>query len=80
MILIVTHKTDFTADFVVNKLNQKNIAYKRLNCEDLLSESFSIKFDKTYHYSILGESNFTSVWFRRTKLPELADLSFCLGW
>ncbi|MFT3845303.1 MAG: hypothetical protein QM725_09635 [Lacibacter sp.] len=75
MILIVTHKTDFTADFVINKLNQRNIAYKRLNCEDILSEPFTVKFDQTHQYSILEENNFTSVWFRRTKLPELTDVT-----
>jgi glutathione synthase/RimK-type ligase-like ATP-grasp enzyme len=75
MILIVTHKTDYTADFVINKLNQRNIAYKRLNCEDILSEPFTFKFNETHHYSFLGETHFTSVWFRRTKLPELSDVS-----
>ncbi len=75
MILIITHKTDFTADFVINKLNQRNIAYKRLNCEDILSESFSFKFNETQQYSLLEENNYTSVWFRRTKLTELTDVS-----
>ncbi|MGC4104223.1 hypothetical protein [Ferruginibacter sp.] len=75
MILIVTHKTDFTADFVINKLNERSIAYKRLNCEDILSEFFTFNFNKTQHYSLLGENNFTSVWFRRTKLPVLSDVS-----
>lgn len=75
MILIITHKTDFTADFVVNKINQREIAYRRLNCEDLLSSEFSIKFADGFRYSILGESNYKSVWFRRTKLPEIKGLS-----
>lgn len=74
MILIITHKTDYTADFVVNKLNQRGVAYRRLNCEDLLSSEFSIKFDGGFSYSILGEDNYKSVWFRRTKLPEIKDL------
>src|SRR5690349_4905033 len=75
MILIITHKTDFTADFVVNKLNQRGIAYRRLNCEDLLSSEFSIKFGAGFKYLILGEDNYNSVWFRRTKLPEVKGLS-----
>lgn len=74
MILIITHKTDYTADFVVNKLNQRKIAYRRLNCEDLLLSKFSFKFDRDFRYSFLGEDNYKSVWFRRTKLPELKDL------
>lgn len=75
MILIITHKTDFTADFVVNELNQRRIAYRRLNCEDLLSSDFSIKFDEGFKYSILGEADYQSVWFRRTKLPEVKGLT-----
>jgi glutathione synthase/RimK-type ligase-like ATP-grasp enzyme len=75
MILIITHKTDFTADFVINKLNQRNIAYKRLNCEDILTEPFTFRFDEKHNYSLLGQDNFDSVWFRRIKLPELNDMS-----
>lgn len=75
MILIITHKTDYTADFVVNKLNQRKIGYRRLNCEDLLASDFGVKFDGDFKYSILGESDYKSVWFRRTKLPEISGLS-----
>lgn len=75
MILIITHKTDFTADFVINKLNQRAISYKRFNCEDILSSDLTFRFDPILEYSILGENKFQSVWFRRTKLPEVKDLS-----
>ncbi len=75
MILIITHKEDFTADFIINKLNQRNIPYKRLNCEDILDNKFSIKIDTNFTYSILGETNYNSVWFRRTKLPSIDELS-----
>lgn len=75
MILIITHKTDFTADFVINKLNQRNISYRRLNCEDLFQSAFAIKFNGKLEYSILNEYDYTSVWFRRTKLPEIENLS-----
>lgn len=75
MILIITHKTDYTADVVVNKLNQRGIGYRRLNCEDLLSSEFSIRFGEDLKFSILDEDNYQSVWFRRTKLPEIQGLS-----
>lgn len=75
MILIITHKTDFTADFVINKLNQRNISYKRFNCEDIFLSSFTVKFNSKFQYSILNEVNYKSVWFRRTKLPEIKNLS-----
>lgn len=74
MILIITHKTDFTADFIINKLNNNGIPYKRFNCEDILTYPTTINYNKQFRYSILGESNYTSVWFRRTKLPDLGDI------
>ena len=74
MILIITHKTDYTADFVINKLNQQNINYKRLNCEDILNNDFAIKISANFSYSILGENSYQSVWFRRTRLPEINNL------
>ena len=74
MILIITHKTDFTADYIINKLNKKHIPYKRFNCEDILEYPHVISVEKNFKYSLLGESNFKSVWFRRTKLPDLSDV------
>lgn len=75
MILIITHKLDFTADFVVNKLNQRNLNYKRFNCEDILGLDCSISLDKSLRFSILGEEGYSSIWFRRTKLPEIKGMS-----
>jgi len=71
MILIITHKLDFTADFLVNILNKRNIAYKRFNCEDILTTDCTFKFNPAFSYSFLGEKNFKSVWFRRTMLPAI---------
>lgn len=74
MILIITHKQDYTVDFVVNKLNQKGIQYKRLNCEDLINKNYSFNFNNDFSFSFDGVNNFQSVWFRRTKFPEINDL------
>jgi glutathione synthase/RimK-type ligase-like ATP-grasp enzyme len=74
MILIITHKRDFTADYVINILNSRGIAYKRLNCEEILSSKFSVSFSPEFRYSLLGQNNYSSVWFRRTMLPELKDV------
>lgn len=74
MILIITHKQDYTADFVVNKLNKRGIQYKRLNCEDLLNTKYSFNLDQKYNFSFDGVDNFHSVWFRRIKFPELIGL------
>lgn len=74
MILIITHKEDYTVDFVVNKLNKKGIQYKRLNCEDLINTNYSFDFNNDFTFSFDGVNNFKSVWFRRTKFPEITDL------
>ncbi|UPK68304.1 hypothetical protein [Chitinophaga filiformis] len=70
MILIVTHKSDFTVDYVIRKLNDKSIPYYRFNCEDVLKRSFGVQIDQQFKYHINGISDFSSVWFRRTKLPD----------
>lgn len=75
MILIITHKTDFTADFVIHKLNQQEIPYRRLNCEDLLDNTYSIEINDEFKFALLGEKEYKSIWFRRTKLPQLNGLS-----
>lgn len=71
MILIITHKEDYTCDYIIDKLNEKGISYYRFNCEDIGKISYII--DADFSLSIDGFSNFTSVWFRRTKLPDLPD-------
>lgn len=75
MILIITHKADYTADFVINKLNQKKIGYKRLNCEDLLLSDYSLNINGHQVLNLLNENCYKSVWFRRTKLPEINGLN-----
>lgn len=71
MILIITHKEDFTADFVIEKLNERNIKYFRLNCEDLNAYNYLFDSDNNFIFSVNEISKFTSVWFRRIKLPEI---------
>lgn len=73
MILIITHKQDYTADFVINKLNEQNISYFRLNCEDF--STYDFKIDNELNFTINGISDFNSVWFRRTKLPDYTNYS-----
>lgn len=75
MILIVTHKTDFTADFIIDKLNKNNKAYYRFNCDTILEKNIaSIRFKDEAIANINGISEFHSVWFRRTMVPELDEL------
>jgi len=71
MILIITHKLDYTVDFVVDILNSRKIPYKRLNCEDIIKSGLSISIKDTFDLRLLGEQVFSSIWFRRTMLPEI---------
>lgn len=71
MILIITHKEDYTADFVIDKLNKQGIRYYRFNCEDIDNEKYLFENQNGFSFDINKINSFYSVWFRRTKLPEL---------
>lgn len=71
MILIITHKDDFTADFVIDKLNKRGINYYRFNCEDIDKENYLFEKQNKFQFQIDNLNSFNSVWFRRTKLPNL---------
>ncbi len=71
MIFIITHKEDFTADFVIDKLNNRGIKYYRFNCEDIDQEKYIFQNKNNFAFELNKVNNFRSVWFRRTKLPDL---------
>ena len=71
MILIITHKEDFTADFVIDKLNKQGIKYYRFNCEDIDKEKYLFESSNGFSFQVNNINSFHSVWFRRTKLPDL---------
>jgi glutathione synthase/RimK-type ligase-like ATP-grasp enzyme len=73
MILIITHKQDFTVDFVVDKLNKRNIPYHRFNCEDIEEDLYEIVWNPSFNFEIGNNNKFKSVWFRRVKLPHLPE-------
>ncbi|HEX8333580.1 MAG TPA: hypothetical protein VF622_13250 [Segetibacter sp.] len=74
MILIITHKEDYTSDFLIGKLNSRNIPYFRFNCEDCLKSNISLHFGNAIDHSILTKGQFNAVWYRRTKLPSVTGL------
>ena len=76
MILIITHKDDFTADFVIEKLNKRGLEYYRFNCEDIDTKGYSFKLGEVDKIQINGLSKIDSVWFRRTKLPILTTENY----
>jgi glutathione synthase/RimK-type ligase-like ATP-grasp enzyme len=73
MILIVTYKKDYTADFVVKTLNERKIPYFRLNCDDILKEAVKISIDTqtTLLATINSIECFDAVWFRRVSWPDI---------
>ncbi|WP_109435647.1 MvdC/MvdD family ATP grasp protein [Aquimarina sp. AU119] len=71
MILIITHKEDFTADYVIEKLNKKGIEYFRLNCEDIDKYNYQFRNSNSFNFIINNIRSFDSVWFRRSKLPDI---------
>lgn len=75
MILIITHKEDYTVDYVANKLNKKNIPFFRLNTETLNTLDYKITFQNNLKQITLNNvSDFSSLWFRRIKLPHINDM------
>lgn len=72
MILIITHKEDYTADYIIDKLNHSAIPYFRFNCEDYLKNNVTLEFGEIERLVIANKAVFTSVWYRRTKLPEVS--------
>ena len=78
MILIVSHKEDYTTDYVVNILNSRGVEYLRFNTDDIdIKHNLSVTYGKESITSIDGISKFSSVWFRRTAVPtpKFSDLN-----
>jgi glutathione synthase/RimK-type ligase-like ATP-grasp enzyme len=69
MILVITHKTDFTADFVIEKFNEKKIKYFRFNCEEINLTNYTYSLFDEQELHIGPHSQYSAVWFRRTMLP-----------
>lgn len=80
MILIVTNKTDYTADFLILELQKRNKEFYRFNTED-----FPEKIQLTFNISNTGTevelqsenknfflSEVESAWFRRPVTPGIA--------
>jgi glutathione synthase/RimK-type ligase-like ATP-grasp enzyme len=76
MILIITNKKDFTADFLIVELGKQNIEFHRFNTED-----FPQKANFVYSHPSNGNSlcfsdkklmlsDITSIWYRRPVSPE----------
>lgn len=77
MILFITNKQDITTDIIINKLNQRDTPYFRLNTEDIFAHTqVSFDFsDNIYHLLdtegnvLLDLDDVDSVYYRRPELP-----------
>lgn len=74
MLLIVTNKKDYTADFLILELRKQDVSFVRLNTEDFPSQiSLTLPIDETglqnAYFKIYGQilplSEINSVWYRR---------------
>lgn len=70
MILIITHKEDYTADYLINSLNKRKLNYFRFNCEDI--DEYDVYFSNKNDFRpvVNGIDTFKAVWYRRTKYPS----------
>lgn len=85
MILIVTNKEDYTADFLILALIERKIKFARLNTEDYPTKiNVSLYYDKTDLRGLIelpkkqiAIHEITSIWYRRPKpsvsAPEVTD-------
>ena len=91
MILIITSRTDITADLVVLELQRRHLPYFRLNTEDFpasidiswTANSPDIPFELRKGRDVLSLDTISSVWYRRPGTPnpsrvltEIADIDF----
>lgn len=78
MIVLLSHKDDFTTDLVVRELHKRRASFRRLNTEDLptLCAQFSSKEDlyafRSDLFSLKLET-ITSVWYRRPGVPNISE-------
>jgi len=82
-LLIITNRTDFTADFLIQKLHNLKISFYRLNTEDFpLSIDGSVFINADHSEmnicSLKGSIDFEKlkgIWFRRPVKPDVGNLN-----
>ena len=92
MLLILTTKKDFTADFLIVDLLKRGLPYFRMNSEDLASADYTFSIDKSGLHKAISISakdlileDVKSVWYRRAihPIPDLplsrSEINFVAG-
>ena len=82
MLLILTSDKDFTADFLIVELINRNLPYFRLNAEEIATAGFSFSLANCVRREIslgartLDRDHVSAVWYRRALHPNsIAGLS-----
>jgi len=75
MLLIITNKKDYTADFVISDLIKKDVPYFRFNTEDF-PNIYNIMWDYDnikikYESKTLDLKNVDAIWYRKPINPEV---------
>lgn len=85
MLLIVTNKADYTADFLILELQRQGRKFVRFNTEDFplsteISMDLSSSGDLDGYFDIYGQrlafSDIDSIWYRRPLTPSLPNETF----
>ena len=80
MILIITNKEDYTADYLILELQRRGVKYWRFNTEDFPNEiqidiGINDNLSSGKFFSPKGEfyfSSISSIWYRRPKKPAIS--------
>ena len=81
-ILIITNKSDFTADFLIKRLHKRKIKFYRFNTEDYpskINSSIIINNDK-FHLDVCSQKSsidinkIGGIWYRRPVKPYIIGL------
>jgi len=78
MLLIITNKEDFTADYPISSLIEKQLPYFRINSEDIQDYIVRLSFANThldseiqYRNKKIVLSEIKAVWYRRAISPVI---------
>lgn len=80
-VLVITNKSDITSDFIIRNLKKENVEFYRFNTEEV-TKSLELTIDFSSDKYLIFDSNqdkfidlskFTSVYYRRPKLPVICN-------
>ncbi|KAF0139959.1 MAG: RimK domain-containing protein ATP-grasp [Stygiobacter sp.] len=82
-ILIITNKTDFTADFLIKRLYKRGIKFIRINTEDFPQKIHgTISINNNYNEIMLRSDSWeiipdsiNGIWYRRPLKPSISNIA-----